>query len=130
MSNFDKELLTSATTLGALLGAVVAGITADITGRKPVLFAADAVFVIGAIMQAVAYGRGAFWIMTVGRFVLGWGVGLASLTVPLLIGELAPTAHRGRLVTLNVVCITFGQVRSCNRFALFANYRANLTDLR
>jgi len=61
-------------------------------------------------MQAVAYGDNAYWIVAVGRLILGFGVGFASLIVPLYIGELAPTALRGRLVTLNVVAITLGQV--------------------
>lgn len=63
-----------------------------------------------AVMQAVAYGSNAYWIMAVGRLIIGFGVGFASLVVPLYIGELAPTSLRGRLVTLNVVAITFGQV--------------------
>lgn len=48
--------------------------------------------------------------MAVGRLIIGFGVGLASLVVPLYIGELSPTSLRGRLVTLNVVAITGGQV--------------------
>jgi SP family myo-inositol transporter-like MFS transporter 13 len=35
---------------------------------------------------------------------------MASCVCPLLISELAPTHLRGRLVTINVVAITFGQV--------------------
>jgi hypothetical protein len=48
--------------------------------------------------------------MVVGRFVVGLGVGLASCIVPLYIGELAPTKIRGRLVVLNNVAITLGQL--------------------
>ena len=48
--------------------------------------------------------------MIAGRFIIGSGVGLASCVVPLYIGELAPTKIRGRLVTINVVAITLGQV--------------------
>ncbi|BGP55225.1 hypothetical protein JCM8202_003770 [Rhodotorula sphaerocarpa] len=110
LSSGNKELLTSATTLGALLAGFSSGILADHIGRKLVIGLADLIFMIGAIMQAVAYGPNAYWIMAVGRLVIGFGVGFASLVVPLYIGELAPTSLRGRLVTLNVVAITFGQV--------------------
>ena len=45
-----------------------------------------------------------------GRFLIGIGVGLASCVAPLYIQELSPTRLRGRLVVLNVVMITLGQV--------------------
>jgi SP family myo-inositol transporter-like MFS transporter 13 len=48
--------------------------------------------------------------MTAGRFVVGLAVGSASCVVPLYIGELSPAALRGRLVTINCVAITLGQV--------------------
>ncbi|GAA6002451.1 hypothetical protein JCM10207_001129 [Rhodosporidiobolus poonsookiae] len=110
LKSFDKEILTSATTLGALIAGFSSGILADIIGRKFVIALADAIFIIGAIMQAVSYGPNAYWVMAAGRLIIGFAVGLASLVVPLYIGELAPTSLRGRLVTLNVVAITFGQV--------------------
>lgn len=48
--------------------------------------------------------------MVTGRFVVGLGVGLASCIVPLYIGELSPTKIRGKLVTINAVAVTLGQV--------------------
>ncbi|GAA5861797.1 hypothetical protein JCM3774_001305 [Rhodotorula dairenensis] len=110
LSSGNKELLTSATTLGALLAGFSSGILADYIGRKLVIGLADIIFIVGAVMQAVAYGPNSYWIVAVGRLIIGFGVGFASLVVPLYIGELAPTSLRGRLVTLNVVAITFGQV--------------------
>ncbi|GAA5856387.1 hypothetical protein JCM3766R1_005906, partial [Sporobolomyces carnicolor] len=110
LSSSNKEILTSATTLGALLAGFTSGILADLIGRKLVIGLADVIFIVGAVMQAVSFGHDAYWIMAVGRLIIGFGVGFASLVVPLYIGELAPTSLRGRLVTLNVVAITFGQV--------------------
>lgn len=37
------------------------------------------------------------------------GVGLASCIIPLYIGELSPSQLRGKMVTINVLAITFGQ---------------------
>lgn len=48
--------------------------------------------------------------MVLGRFIVGLGVGSASCIVPLYIGELSPSLIRGRLVTINCVAITLGQV--------------------
>ncbi|KAF9462246.1 general substrate transporter [Collybia nuda] len=45
-----------------------------------------------------------------GRFLIGVGVGLAACIAPLYIQELSPTRLRGRMVVLNVVMITLGQV--------------------
>jgi len=52
---FLQELITSATTLGALLGGLVAGVLSDWTGRKLVLGIADVIFIGGAIAQAVSH---------------------------------------------------------------------------
>ncbi|KAG9079576.1 myo-inositol transporter [Ceratobasidium sp. UAMH 11750] len=107
LSNTQKELITSSTTLGALLGGLAAGIVSDFIGRKPVLAVANVVFIGGAIAQAVCHTVSA---MIGGRFLIGIGVGLAACMAPLFISELSPTKLRGRLVTVNVVFITGGQV--------------------
>ena len=68
---------------------------------------ADALFIAGALGQAVAVSVPG---MVVGRMVVGFAVGGASLVVPLYISELSPSASRGRLVTLSILFITIGQV--------------------
>lgn len=50
--------------------------------------------------------------MVIGRTIVGFAVGGASLVVPLYISELSPSAFRGKLVTLSVLFITIGQVIS------------------
>ncbi|BFZ62789.1 myo-inositol transporter itr1 [Saitoella coloradoensis] len=107
LTSFNKELITSATALGALIGGLGAGSLADFIGRKWVIGVANVIFVAGSVIQAAAPD---LWTMIGGRFVIGWGVGLASLIVPLYIAELAPASYRGRMVVINVLFITFGQV--------------------
>ncbi|KAF8680083.1 Permeases of the major facilitator superfamily [Rhizoctonia solani] len=111
LSNTQKELITSATTLGALIGGLAAGMISDFVGRKPVLAGANVVFIGGAIAQAVCH--------TVAAMIGGIGVGLAACMAPLFIAELSPTKLRGRLVTVNVVFITGGQVISYGIGAAF-----------
>ncbi|KAK8864166.1 hypothetical protein IAR55_001412 [Kwoniella newhampshirensis] len=107
LSTWQTEMITSATTLGALLGGLVAGGLSDYTGRKLVIILANVVFIAGSLCQAACHNVAA---MVAGRFVVGLGVGLASCIVPLYIGELSPTKIRGRLVTMNAVVVTLGQV--------------------
>ena len=107
LTNLDKGLITSSTSLGALLASPIAGLLADRTGRKPILLIADVLFITGALCQAVTTSVSG---MVVGRSVVGFAVGGASLVVPLYISELSPPAFRGKLVTLSTLFITIGQV--------------------
>ncbi|KAI5951545.1 ITR1 [Candida jiufengensis] len=107
LTNGEKEFITSATSLGALLGAIIGGILVNIIGRKKVLLGSNVIFVVGTIIQLVSK---TVWTMIVGRFILGWGVGIASLIAPLMLSELAPSKYRGRLIVTNVMFITGGQL--------------------
>lgn len=117
LTTWQKEVITSATTLGALVGGLVAGAASDYTGRKKVLALANLVFIAGAWLQAAAHTVST---MVLGRLVVGLGVGFASCIAPLYVGELAPTRQRGRLVTINAVACTLGQVVAYAVGAAFA----------
>ena len=54
LTSGDKSLITSATSLGALLGAIVGGVAANLVGRKRVLLASNVVFILGTIIQLAA----------------------------------------------------------------------------
>ncbi|KAI5837009.1 general substrate transporter [Morchella snyderi] len=107
VTTWDKSLITSSTSLGALVGGLFAGLLADRIGRRGVIWVADVLFILGALWQALAGSVGS---MVIGRAVVGLGVGVGSLIVPLYISELSPPSHRGRLVVINVLFITFGQL--------------------
>ena len=62
---------------------------------------------VGALMMSFSLG---FTSLVVGRVVVGLGVGMASMVVPMYIGEVSPKEYRGRLVTINVLTITAGQL--------------------
>lgn len=107
LTSFDKSAITASTALFALLISPFSSLLADRLGRKRVIMFADVLFILGALLQAASY---TVFTMVCGRAVVGAAVGAASFVVPLYIGELAPAAHRGRLVTMNILFVTFGQV--------------------
>jgi SP family myo-inositol transporter-like MFS transporter 13 len=117
MNNQEKEAITSLCSGGAFFGAIAAGVYADRFGRKTGIYIGCLLFTIGALIQAASYS---FAQMCVGRFVVGLGVGSAAMIAPLYIAEIAPTKYRGRMIGLNNMSITGGQVLSYGLGAGFA----------
>jgi len=113
-----KEAITSLCSGGAFIGAIIAGLTADKYGRKIAIYVGCVLFTVGAILQGAAYSLGQ---MLAGRLIVGFGVGSAAMVVPLYIAEIAPTKVRGRLIGLNNMSITGGQVISYGIGAAFAH---------
>jgi SP family myo-inositol transporter-like MFS transporter 13 len=109
LSVSEKELITSITSGGAFIGAIAAGLSADRFGRKGAIYMGCVLFVIGAVLQASSYSLAQ---MTVGRLVVGFGVGSAAMVVPLYIAEVAPAKSRGRMIGLDNMSITGGQLIS------------------
>ncbi|KAL5343541.1 general substrate transporter [Aspergillus crustosus] len=118
LTNSEKELITSLCSGGAFFGAIFAGNTADRFGRKTAIYLGCVLFLVGAVLQGSAYSLAQ---MCVGRVIVGFGVGSAAMIVPLYVAEIAPSKARGRLIGLNNVSITGGQVISYAIGAAFAN---------
>lgn len=78
LSSKEQELITSITSGGALIGALVAGLPADKYGRKLGIYIGCALFLVGSIVQSAAFHVTQ---MAVGRFVVGLGVGSAAMIV-------------------------------------------------
>lgn len=78
LSSNEQELITSITSGGALVGALVAGLPADKYGRKFGVYAGCVLFLLGSIIQAASFSLAQ---MTVGRFIVGLGVGSAAMII-------------------------------------------------
>ncbi|KAF2322168.1 hypothetical protein GH714_008127 [Hevea brasiliensis] len=81
----------------------------DAYGRKKATLIADVVFTVGSVVMAAAPDP---YIIILGRFLVGLGVGVASVTAPVYIAEASPSEVRGALVSTNVLMITGGQFLS------------------
>src|SRR4051812_19626506 len=100
-----QGVLTSIALGGAAIGAMVAGGLADQFGRKTVILVVAVIFFAGAIISAIAT---ILSVLIIGRFLVGVGIGVASMLTPLYLAETAPPAQRGALVSLNQLMITVG----------------------
>ncbi|HET7479493.1 MAG TPA: sugar porter family MFS transporter [Rubrobacteraceae bacterium] len=104
-SSFTEGVIVSFLLVGAVVGAISGGPLSDRIGRRPTALLAAVVFGIGAIAASLSPSVG---FLVFARFLLGLGVGLASMIVPLYIAEIAPADRRGALVSLNQLMITIG----------------------
>ena len=76
------------------------------------------IFLAGALLLGLA---NSYALLLFGRIVVGVGVGVASMIVPVYVSELSPKHIRGRLTSLNTLVITFGQVIAYVMNIAFAN---------
>eukprot|EP00903_Cladosiphon_okamuranus_P005490 g5473.t1 len=107
LSNWHQEVIVSVTIVAAVTAAVAGGPAMERWGRRPLILLAAVIFTGGAVMLAFA---NSYRTLVGGRLVVGIGIGLASLTTPVYIAEASPSHIRGKLVTLNTLFITVGQV--------------------
>ncbi|KAI7977563.1 hypothetical protein EIK77_000513 [Talaromyces pinophilus] len=127
LSNAEKELITALCAAGAFLGAIYAGMTADRYGRKPAIWFASVLFTLGAVVQSSSYTIAQ---MSVGRILIGLGVGSASTVspyrtlssrhwlyytnlyqiVPMYIAEISPAHFRGRMISIDMIFLGTGSV--------------------
>ncbi len=105
LSSGREEEVVSSVLWGAVVGAMFGGWLADRFGRRPVIIGAAATFVVGAIGTAVA--PTVAWLIS-GRVVVGLAIGIASLIAPMYIAEIAPSAIRGTLVSINQLALVSG----------------------
>ncbi|KAE9465069.1 hypothetical protein C3L33_03011, partial [Rhododendron williamsianum] len=107
LSSVDIGLITSGSLYGALIGSLLAFNVADFLGRRRELIVASVLYLVGALVTALAPD---FVIMVIGRFVFGIGIGLAMHAAPMYIAETAPSQIRGQLISLKEFFIVLGMV--------------------
>ncbi len=105
LNSFQSGAVVGAVPIGAVFGAWFASRGADRYGRRKLILASAVIFIVGAVISAIA---GEFWELALARVVIGAGIGVASAVAPVYISEVAPAAIRGRLVTFFQLAVTLG----------------------
>jgi sugar porter (SP) family MFS transporter len=105
LSSMLQEVVTSIALAGAAAGAILGGPLADRYGRRRVIIANAAMFILGSL--ATAFAQDVPWLIG-GRLFIGAAIGVASFVAPLYLSEIAPAKIRGALVSLNQVALTSG----------------------
>lgn len=90
---------------GGIVGALLSGVFARLLGRKRSLLLAGFIFTAASAVSALLPPLP---VLSACRFILGFGVGVASFVVPLYLAETAPASIRGSMGTLFQLMITIG----------------------
>ncbi|CAN1149867.1 Sugar transporter ERD6-like 16 [Linum perenne] len=112
LSLAEYSMFGSILTIGAMLGAVTSGRTADFIGRKGAMRLSAVFCIMGWL--AIFFSTVDFSFsesslsLDIGRFFTGYGIGVFSYVVPIFIAEIAPKNLRGGLTTLNQLMIVVG----------------------
>lgn len=106
-SDWSLGFVVSVYNLSCAVGALAAGYLADVYGRERTLSMASVLTILGALVQTFSYSLTQ---MTVGRFIIGLGIGAYAAGVPLYISEISPANLRGRIVGINLMCLCFAEM--------------------
>ena len=111
ITDLEVEIMVSITILSAAFSALAGGPVMKKTGRKMVLTIASIIFILGSVLMGLSFGpKNGYYVLVIGRFIVGIAIGLASEAGPVYIAEVAPPEKRGGLITLFNIAVVSGQV--------------------
>ncbi|HEY3829919.1 MAG TPA: sugar porter family MFS transporter [Solirubrobacteraceae bacterium] len=102
---FDEQAFVGSLLIGAVVGAILSGFSADAISRRRTKIISGCIYVIGALASALSQTAPE---LIAARFVLGISVGTASFVSPMYISELAPKRIRGGVTSFNQLMIVSG----------------------
>lgn len=105
LSDFMKGWASGCVLIGCAAGVLLVGPLSDRFGRKLAMFLAALMFLASALGTALPNDIAVFILF---RFIGGVGIGIASISTPMYIAEIAPAHLRGRLVAVNQIAIVGG----------------------
>lgn len=107
LTDTQLSLIVGAVLGGGLAGTLLAGPLGDRFGRRFLIFFSSIIFIFGISFILLAK---TFLLLFAARLLLGIGVGIISVAVPLYVAEIVPSRDRGKYVTFFQLLLTFGIV--------------------
>lgn len=103
----QEELIVAGTKFGAVPGAFLGAVLMLAYGRRLCIALDSIPYVVGPVMMALA---SEWWVLVLGRVVVGMGVGISAIVVPAYLGEMSPARTRGTIVSIYEVMLGLGMV--------------------
>ncbi|KAA3459065.1 putative plastidic glucose transporter 1 [Gossypium australe] len=104
-----EGLVVSIFIAGAFIGSLSCGSLVDKLGCRRTFQIDTIPLILGAIVSAQAHSLNE---ILLGRFLVGLGIGVNTVLVPIYISEVAPTKYRGSLGTLSQIGTCLGIIFS------------------
>lgn len=104
LTPMEVGFLVSIIVFGAMIGAAIGGLLSDRIGRKKALLCTSIIYIVGIFLSLINQ----YDFMLVGRAITGVAVGLASIIVPLYLGEISPNNKRGLIGSMTMIGIATG----------------------
>src|SRR5213082_3267078 len=105
LSSFWTGYLVAGASLGAGVGALIAGPLTDLFGRKALLITDAVIYAIGALLSAFTVNT---FMLLSSRTLIGLAIGADSAIATAYIAEFAPRDRRGQLSIIQQWMITVG----------------------
>ncbi|MHB1021285.1 MAG: MFS transporter [Acidobacteriaceae bacterium] len=115
-------LTLSSSLWGTVCGSLLAGVCVDKLGRRGLLAGCSLLYALASLGLAVHFSQ-AWSLVLAMRFVCGMTIGGFTVGCPLYLAELAPSALRGRFVSLFQVQVGIGVVLAFAVGALLVHWR-------
>ncbi len=122
LSDTMQGVLVSSVLIGAVLGAAVNGVLADIYGRRKIMLLCGLIFIAGSIFCGFAPN---IHTLIFSRMLVGFAIGAVNFVAPLYLAEMSPKEHRGMIISLYQWAITGGILFSYFISAMCANLPYN-----
>ncbi|KAL3163007.1 hypothetical protein ABBQ32_009439 [Trebouxia sp. C0010 RCD-2024] len=109
LSKTAEEWVVGLAKVGAFFGTFLGGAMMLHYGRRKTIAIDSIFYMAGPVVMAASYN---LTLLCFGRFLVGIGIGISAVVVPVYLGEVAPAQLRGRLVLLYELLLCGGMLGS------------------
>ncbi|GAA5869243.1 hypothetical protein JCM16303_000405 [Sporobolomyces ruberrimus] len=105
LSTFEFGVVVSAYTVGGLVASLNTGAMIVRVGQVKTAVRAAWAMMLGALLVTIA---NSFWVLTLGRVIIGLACGIATVLVPLYLQSVSPPALAGKIGIVCQIAINVG----------------------